>query len=351
MPDNFLAQCVRAVLPVEVSDFWLSRLNPAWSTREARATVVASRPLTADSVTLVLRPNRLFSGFQAGQHVSVGLEIDGIRQVRSYSPMPLRVPVGRDFAITVRRQPGGRVTNRLCDGQRIGTVVTLSAAYGDLLPDGLVDGTCLLAAGSGITPFMSLLRDAARRGHQPRVHLHYWVTECALAAHHDELLALAATWPDFTLTVHETRVHGVPAGSRRLTAAHLAGSDWQQVLAVGPHGFVTQAQQLCADAGLAFRGECFSLPALQPDGAPVQVTLRQRRQVVTVSAGQPLLQALEAQGVSLSSGCRQGICNTCACRKLSGATTDLRTGDGHAGEAPALRLCVSRADSDLDLDL
>ena len=61
--------------------------------------------------------------------------------------------------------------------------------------------------------------------------------------------------------------------------------------------------------------------------------------------------ALEAQGVHPAHGCRMGICNTCACGKLSGTTQDLNTGDRDAEPNSALRICVNRACSDLTLDL
>jgi stearoyl-CoA 9-desaturase NADPH oxidoreductase len=46
-----------------------------------------------------------------------------------------------------------------------------------------------------------------------------------------------------------------------------------------------------------------------------------------------------------------GICNTCACAKLSGTTQDLTTGELTTEPQSALRLCVARANSDLILDL
>ena len=64
-----------------------------------------------------------------------------------------------------------------------------------------------------------------------------------------------------------------------------------------------------------------------------------------------LVQALEAEGLKPKSGCRMGICNTCACGKASGATRDLRTGAANTEATAALKLCISSAVSDLVLDL
>jgi ferredoxin len=64
-----------------------------------------------------------------------------------------------------------------------------------------------------------------------------------------------------------------------------------------------------------------------------------------------LLSALEDAGMKPASGCRMGICNTCACGKRTGTTRHLHTGDIQHEPVSALRLCVNSAGSDLILDL
>src|ERR1700694_2447437 len=67
-------------------DRYLELIRPNLTVRDARAEVVAVRRQTERSVTLTLRPNRAWSGFRAGQFVRVGVEIDGVRRTRTYSP-------------------------------------------------------------------------------------------------------------------------------------------------------------------------------------------------------------------------------------------------------------------------
>ena len=87
------------------------------------------------------------------------------------------------------------------------------------------------------------------------------------------------------------------------------------------------------------------------DTRDVTVMLARSNRVLSVPSGQPLLAALEAQGMKPKYGCRMGICNTCACGKTAGTTQDLNSGDLCAEPVSALRLCVSRACTDLTLDL
>jgi ferredoxin len=56
------------------------------------------------------------------------------------------------------------------------------------------------------------------------------------------------------------------------------------------------------------------------EGGTVQLTLARRGQILAVPRGQSLLAALEEAGLNPASGCRMGICNTCACGKRSGTT-------------------------------
>jgi ferredoxin len=83
----------------------------------------------------------------------------------------------------------------------------------------------------------------------------------------------------------------------------------------------------------------------------VQVTLARSARVLTLPRGASLLEALEAAGVTPPSGCRMGICNTCACGKRAGSTRHLHTGALEHEPVTALRLCVNRASSDLILEL
>ena len=66
-------------------DRYLELIDPTWTVREVRAEVVAVRRQTAGTVTLTLRPNQTWSGFTAGQHVVVGVEIDGVVHDRCFS--------------------------------------------------------------------------------------------------------------------------------------------------------------------------------------------------------------------------------------------------------------------------
>jgi ferredoxin-NADP reductase len=81
-------------------DSYLEQISPTMVTGECRAEVVAAVRGTEDSVTLTLRPNRVWRGLRAGQFVQVSVEIDGVRHTRCYSPASPEGS-GRELEITV----------------------------------------------------------------------------------------------------------------------------------------------------------------------------------------------------------------------------------------------------------
>jgi ferredoxin-NADP reductase len=133
-----------------------------------------------------------------------------------------------------------------------------------------------------------------------------------------------------------------------------------QVLACGPAGFVEAARDLIATKALSFRAEGFtpSTSVVTPDesvapaDAPtVHVELTRTGRTLALSCGTSLLEALEAHGLNPPSGCRMGVCHTCVCQRHSGTTLDTQTGERSTEPDMAVRLCVSRACTDLSLDL
>ena len=64
-------------------DRYTELVAPTWTSGDARAKIVAVRRQTPRSVTLTLEPNRAFTGFRAGQHINLTVEIDGRRRLNA----------------------------------------------------------------------------------------------------------------------------------------------------------------------------------------------------------------------------------------------------------------------------
>ncbi|MDI1260901.1 ferredoxin reductase [Aquabacterium sp.] len=361
--DTALSRLMGPLVKPSVFDFWAGHLNSAWSWERPLARVVARRIEAQGTVTLDLKANRHCGAIQPGQHINVSTEVNGRRITRSYSPTRLSRS-GKRLSITIKQVDGGKLSQHLCRQTQVGDALEIGPAFGDMtLPQGgaqQTDPRLFLAAGSGITPLMSLTRALDQVGLTQDLTLVYWARTRAELCFVAELRALAVRQPHFkvhfVLTQESQRLNGELA--ERLNAELLAtlvpDLAQRRVHACGPAGFVDTARSLSLGHARSFLGEAFTPPpplAATDAVGTVRINLALSGRTIEVPTGQALLPALEAQGLSLPSGCRMGICNTCACGKQTGVTQNLHTGDKEDIPTTALRLCISRACTDLTLDL
>ncbi|PPU91464.1 hypothetical protein XpopCFBP1817_13810 [Xanthomonas populi] len=342
----------RRLVSPQLFDFWATRLNPLWTLERPMARLVARTAVSRDAVTLVLQPNGHWQGLQAGQHVSLGVEIDGRRLLRSYSPTVLAD--GR-LAITVKAIEGGLVSRYLARGAALGKVVSLDPAFGDMLLPTTPTPLLLLAAGSGITPMRALLQAAAQAGMPMDVDLMYWVRRRDEACFVEEFEAQAAAHPRLRVRLLTTREGNTPAARiDTCPLEQITALDHRHVMVCGPGGFVQAARARLQGRVAAFQAEAFSVPTLDDGEAgevQVQVQLSRSGRTLTLTRGQSLLEGLEAHGLRPQHGCRMGICNSCACARQAGTTRHLLTGERSNEPTAQVRLCMSAPSTDLILDL
>lgn len=327
-------------------DRYLELVRPTLTVRDARAEVVAVRHQTARSVTLTLRPNAAFDGFRAGQFVRVGLDIDGVRRTRTYSPAGSEHDQDL-LELTVTLHPGGVVSNHLRSGVRPGTVVHLGSASGDfVLPDPRPESLVLISGGSGITPVISMLRTLRDERHRGHVWFVHFARTAADWLYRREVEEIAARCPNVTVRYLATR-----EGGEHLTAGLLGEMRHPALAAVcGPPALIEAARSIFEPERLI--AETFTPPTLAVSGESATGTLRFTRsgRIAEIGAG-TLLEQAEAAGLSPEFGCRMGICHTCSCRKAAGAVRDIRTGELHEEEDEDIQLCVSVPAGDVALEI
>ncbi|MBZ9747713.1 hybrid-cluster NAD(P)-dependent oxidoreductase [Mesorhizobium sp. CO1-1-7] len=304
--------------------------------------------------------------FNAGQYVVLHLTIGGVAVTRSYSvSSPPTRPL--DLHITVKRTPGGLVSNWLHENLRAGDEVNVEGPLGSFKLDGLnSDKPLFLAGGSGITPLMSMLRTLTDRASDLDLRLIYSARSPRDLIFRLELDALAARFRNLRVTCVCSRADPSWAGpTGRIDGPMLRrlvpDLGERTVYACGPEQYMNALRDGLGQAGVDPRGyheESFgrSLGGVTADVASAvssSVHFARSRLDHRCAPGETLLQAARNCGVYVPSGCQQGICGTCRIAKLSGEVTMQDLGGLTSEEISAglVLACCSRAKGPVTLDL
>src|SRR4051812_32295678 len=92
--DRVLKLAEFVTTPLLPSDY-LDLIDPLRSGADLRGRIEAVVPETRDAATLVIRPGRGWRGHRPGQYIRIGVDVDGVRQWRAYSPPPPPAPPRR----------------------------------------------------------------------------------------------------------------------------------------------------------------------------------------------------------------------------------------------------------------
>ncbi|WP_413098269.1 2Fe-2S iron-sulfur cluster-binding protein [Streptomyces sp. Inha503] len=243
--------------------------------------------------------------------------------------------------VTVKRVPGGVASNWICDRLRPGDTIDVLPPAGRFTPAPGHRDLLLFAAGSGITPVMSILRARAREGGKAVL----------VYANRDErsvifaagLRRLTEEYPDRIQVVHwlET-LYGLP-DANRLAALVRSWAGADAAMLCGPAPFMRVSdealRQLGMDRARVLTEEYRSLasdpfvslaaapqepPSDQAGATTVTVELDGERRTFPWPARTTLLDLLRAQDLDAPFSCREGACSACACRVVDGEVKLLR---------------------------
>jgi ferredoxin-NADP reductase len=223
----------------------------------AVAEIAAIRQETPRVKTLSLAVAE-WAGHLAGQHVDIRLTAeDGYQAQRSYSISS--APEARHVELTVEMVENGEVSPYLTGEAREGDTFELRGPIGGYFVwSAAIQGPLvLIAGGSGIAPFMSMLRHRAAAGHAHPAILLYSSRDIGDVIYRDELDALGRA--DANLRVIHTLTRAQPADwrgyARRIDAAMLAeigvpALAEANIFICGPTGMVEGAAQALIGLGI-----------------------------------------------------------------------------------------------------
>ena len=334
--------------PLLPEDFF-GLIAPLWSSTSLRGRIIDIKPETDRASTIRIRPGRGWRVHRAGQYVRLGVDVDGVRHWRTYSLTSPETRAEDGFTITVQALSDGVVSQHLTRSSAVGSIVHLEPAQGQfVLPDPMPDQLLMITAGSGITPVMSMLRTLVARGPLPDLVLIHSAPSSAETIFHDELHTLFEGQPVARLILRLTAAQG------RLDLTELDAwcPDWNDraAFACGPTGLLDAAAEHWADRPGRLLLERFTPPARSTGGCGGAVSYGDDN-AVAVDGDTTLLEAGEAAGVLMPSGCRMGICFGCVLPLRDGQVRDLRTGQVHGEPGDLIQTCISGVSGAARLEL
>ncbi|GAA0937094.1 hypothetical protein GCM10009554_25120 [Kribbella koreensis] len=307
--------------------------------------VSAIDEITDDSVAITFDvPAELAAEYEfaAGQHLTVRRTDDDVR--RSYS---ICSPAGSGvLRIAVKRIPGGDFSSYASTALKVGDtidVMTPLGRFGTPLDPAHAKHYAFIAAGSGITPVLSLVATILQVEPQSRVTLLYGNRTAGSVMFSDDLADLKDRYAE--------RLHLVHVLSRESTDVELfsgridkdrLGRMIDTILPVksvdewflcGPYAMVVGAQELLIDQGVAredVHAELFHVGDEAPvarveetttdaEAAEVTVILDGRRSTFPLGEhGKAVLDATLAVRTDAPFACKGGVCGTCRAKVVDG---------------------------------
>jgi len=354
------------------------------------------RLLTDDAVGLTfLVPEELAGhySFVPGQYLTLRATVNGVDVRRCYS-ISSGIDENRRLEVGIKAVEGGLFSNYAC-GLSAGTTLQVMTPQGNFVaPIGGTHHYLLVAAGSGITPCLSIIKSVLKREPESRATLLLGNRTVASIMFAEDLKALKDRYVERFSVVHmlsDERLDGeifsgrIDAGKiESLASAGMLGSaDWDAAFCCGPETMLDAIEPALASIGVPaaqIHRELF-LTQTTPNTTSVQsgnaapesgagnqaspttsdvVTVNIRidgsdKHIELNGQQETVLQAANRAGLDLPFSCTGGMCCTCRCKMLEGKVTmdanfSLAKWEVEAGFILA---CQARAESDhltLDFD-
>lgn len=233
--------------------------------------------------------------------------------------------------VTIKRTPGGYASNWLCDNISPGDRIEVLPPSGLFTPQDLDGDFLLWAAGSGITPVISILKSVLSQG-SGRAVLCYANRDERSVIFPAELRELAARYAGRLTVLHWLEsIQGLP--TRTQLAGFARGFSGYQCFVCGPGPYMSVVKDALRESGVprenihlevfqSLSGDPFAdAPVLIEefgDAAGVTVELDGARHELRWPRRATLVEVMLGAGLEVPYSCREGQCGSCAATVISG---------------------------------
>lgn len=288
--------------------------------------------------------------FTAGQYVNFAITLDGKEHRRSYSICSGK---GENLAVAVKQVDKGIVSTWFNTVAEVGTEVFVSAPEGNFIRPTAATNVIAFAAGSGITPILSIAKDVDATGGKMRLFFGNRSEEAIIFR--NEIDALKNTTTSYYLS--QENKNGFEFGrinKESFTAvikADLEILKSDAFLMCGPEEMIKDIADTLKDFGVSddkIHYELFTDPVLMKSKAVTKADTFSGKAIVTVildgdaiefemGPNQNVLDMSIKNGIDAPYSCKGGVCSTCKAKvtegkvsmKLNYSLTDAEIADGY----------------------
>ena len=302
---------------------------------------------TTDSMRMALSvadADRAAFEFLAGQHLPMQITVDDKRVRRTYSicsaPGQLPLEVG------IRVQPGGQFSEYVANQLQVGDNLEVMPPFGRFHADIAAQKAktyLMFAAGSGITPILSIMRATLAEESDSRVLLFYGNRRQRTAMFIDDLYALKNLYTErlqlYFLFSQEEQEFDIFSGRMdeqkvsQLLNTFCAGLQPDDAFICGPDTMIDSVRTALVEFGIdadAVHAERYGAPRKKTAPAATKVQVDDTHATVNVildghqksfemsrESGN-IVDAAAEQGIDLPYSCKGGVCATCRTHVKSG---------------------------------
>ena len=302
---------------------------------------------SADAVSLAFAiPNELADdySFVPGQYLTLRSTMDGEEIRRSYSICS--GPDDGELRIAVKKVDGGAFSSWAADELKAGDeldVMTPTGRFGIAHAPDQARIYVGFAAGSGITPILSIVKGVLAREPQSRFFLFYGNRSTSRVLFREALEDLKDRFMQRVSIFHVISgeeqdipiLHGRLDGEKVRVLLHslVSASNVDHVFICGPTGMSEDVEATCRDIGIAedrihverfvsgLGGKPRPKAAVAPSApakAMASLVIDGKRREVPVAEGESILDAALRAGMDLPFACKGGMCSTCRARLVEG---------------------------------
>jgi len=294
---------------------------------------------TADSMRVGLQvPDAIAQEFEflPGQHLPIQTTLDGKIVRRTYSI--LSVPGQMPLEIGVRVQPGGKFSEFVANELKVGDSLEVMPPFGQFHASVDADNRktyLAFAAGSGITPILSIVRSTLENEPGSRFLLFYGNRSQRTTMFIDDLYALKNRFAErlqlYFLFSQEEQEFPIfsgridPGKVVELYKAFCAGLEADEAFICGPDTMIEGVRSALSDLGMpddALHAERFgaakkkaaqqaTTSSVSEHDCEVTVIMDGHKKSFAMSEGDNIVDGAAAQGVELPFSCKGGVCATC----------------------------------------